>query len=154
MKEVYAVLRQKELDVSRLQRELEALRVAAPLLLADGEAEDYNQPTLQRAVNETPQPDFSGWKDRGKSHGHRLITCRPSESSYGSTFTFARLQPTVPQAVKPSGGSFVDRVIDSVPCFVVKVESMLFLAMLLDAQHNFLFVVAAHLPITVLRHHI
>ena len=66
MKEVYAVLRQKELDVSRLQREVEALRVAAPLLLADGEAEDYNQPTLQRAVNETPQPDHSGWKDRGK----------------------------------------------------------------------------------------
>ena len=66
MKEVYAVLRQKELDVSRLQREVEALRVAAPLLLADGEAEDYSQPTLPRAVNDTPQPDHSGWKDRSK----------------------------------------------------------------------------------------
>lgn len=39
MKEVYEVLRQKELAVSRLQKEVEALRVAAPLLLADGEAE-------------------------------------------------------------------------------------------------------------------
>ena len=66
MKEIYEVLRQKELDVSRLQREVEALRVAAPLLLADGEAEDYSQPTLPRAVNDTPQPDHSGWKDRSK----------------------------------------------------------------------------------------
>ena len=68
MKEVYEVLRQKELAVSRLQKEVEALRVAAPLLLAEGEAEDYNQPTLQRAVNETPQPDHSGGQDRAKKH--------------------------------------------------------------------------------------
>jgi hypothetical protein len=66
MKNVYEVLRQKELEVSRLQKEVEALRVAAPLLLADGEAEDANQPTLPRAVNDTPQPDHSGWQDRGK----------------------------------------------------------------------------------------
>jgi len=68
MKDVYEVLRQKELDVSRLEKEVEALRVAAPLLLADGEAEDDRQPTLQRAVNDTPQPDHSGWQDRGKMH--------------------------------------------------------------------------------------
>jgi hypothetical protein len=66
MKDVYAVLRQKELEQSRLQKEVEALRVAAPLLLADGEAEDYNQPTSMRAVNDTPQPDHSGWQGRGK----------------------------------------------------------------------------------------
>ena len=59
MKNVYEVLRQKDLEVSRLQKEVEALRVAAPLL-SDGEAED-RQPTLQLAVNETPQPDHSGW---------------------------------------------------------------------------------------------
>jgi hypothetical protein len=53
MKDVYEVLRQKELEVLRLQKEVEALRVAAPLLLADGEAENDNQPTLQRAVNDT-----------------------------------------------------------------------------------------------------
>jgi hypothetical protein len=38
MKDVYAVLRLKEIEQSRLQREVEALRVAAPLLSADGEA--------------------------------------------------------------------------------------------------------------------
>jgi len=58
MKNVYEVLRQKDLEVSRLQKEVDALRVAAPLL-SDGEAED--QPTLQRAANEIPQPDHSGW---------------------------------------------------------------------------------------------
>ena len=66
MRDVYEVLRQKELEVSRLKQEVEALRVAAPLL-SDGEAED-DQPTLQRAVNETPQPDHSGWQDRGRRH--------------------------------------------------------------------------------------
>jgi hypothetical protein len=67
MRDVYEVLRQKELEVSRLKQEVEALRVAAPLL-SDGEAKDDHQPTLQRAVNETPQPDHSGWQDRGKKH--------------------------------------------------------------------------------------
>jgi hypothetical protein len=68
MKDVYPVLRQKELDVLRLQQEVEALRVAAPLLLADGEAEDYSQPTLPRAVNDTPQPDHSAWEVKAKKH--------------------------------------------------------------------------------------
>ena len=66
MKDVYAVLRQKEIEQSRLENEVEALRVAAPLLSEDGEAENDNQPTLPRAVNDTPQPDHSGWQDRGK----------------------------------------------------------------------------------------
>jgi hypothetical protein len=39
MKNVYEVLRQKELEVARLKQEIEALRVAAPLLSEDGEAE-------------------------------------------------------------------------------------------------------------------
>ena len=68
MRDVYEVLRQKELEVSRLEKEVEALRVAAPLLLADGEAENDNQPTLARAVNNTPQPDHSGWQDKAKKH--------------------------------------------------------------------------------------
>ncbi len=66
MKDVYAVLRQKEIEQSRLQEEVAALRVAAPLLSEDGEAEDDHQPTLQRAVNDTPQPDHSGWQDKAK----------------------------------------------------------------------------------------
>ncbi len=65
MKDVYEVLKQKELEKSRLENEVEALRVAAPLL-EDEEIEDDNQPTLPRAVNDTPQPDHSGWQDRGK----------------------------------------------------------------------------------------
>jgi hypothetical protein len=66
MKDVYAVLRQKELEKSRLENEVEALRVVAPILSEDGEEENDNQPTLPRAVNATPQPDHSGWQDRGK----------------------------------------------------------------------------------------
>ena len=54
MKNVYEVLRQKELEVSRLEKEVEALRVAPPLLFADGEAEDHNQPT--RPGSTAPQP--------------------------------------------------------------------------------------------------
>jgi hypothetical protein len=68
MKNVYEVLRQKELEVSRLENEVEALRIAAPLLSEDGEAGNGNQPTLPRAVNDTPQPDHSGWQDRAKKH--------------------------------------------------------------------------------------
>ena len=68
MKNVYEVLRQKELEVSRLEKEVDALRVAAPLLSEDGEANNDKQPTLPRAVNDTPQPDHSGWQDRGKRH--------------------------------------------------------------------------------------
>ena len=60
MRDVYEVLRQKELQVSRLEKEIEALRVAAPLL-ADGEA-DRNEPTFQPAANDSPQPDHSGWE--------------------------------------------------------------------------------------------
>ncbi len=66
MKNVYEVLRQKEVEKSRLEEEVEALRVAAPLLSEDREAEDDQQPTLLRAINATPQPDHSGWQDRGK----------------------------------------------------------------------------------------
>jgi asparagine synthetase A len=66
MKDVYEVLRQKELEQSRLENEVEALHVVAPLLSEDGEAENDNQLTLERAVNATPQPDHSGWQDKPK----------------------------------------------------------------------------------------
>ena len=68
MKDVYAVLRQKELEKSRLENEVEALRIVAPILSEDGGAENDNQPTLRRAVNDTPQPDHSGWQDKAKRH--------------------------------------------------------------------------------------
>ena len=48
----------------------------------------------------------------------------------------------------------MDRVVHSVPCLVVEFQAMLFAGMLFDQHHDFQFDVAAHLPITVLRHHI
>ena len=78
MKDVYEVLRQKELELARLAAEVEALRVAAPLL-SDGEVGDDNRPTSARstahwplvrppqAVNDFPQPaDAPERKDRAK----------------------------------------------------------------------------------------
>jgi len=79
MKNVYEVLRQKELELSRLEKEVEALRVAAPLLSEDKEAGKDNKPTLdatasqqpiripQQAVNTAPQAArAAGWEDTAK----------------------------------------------------------------------------------------
>ena len=80
MKNVYEVLRQKELELSRLEKEVEALRVAAPLLSDDKELSADSKPTLagatttqqpiripQPAVNATPQPArAAGWEDTAK----------------------------------------------------------------------------------------
>ncbi len=80
MKNVYEVLRQKELELSRLEKEVEALRVAAPLLSEDKEAGSDNKPTLtpsatpqqpiripQPAVNAAPQAArAAGWEDTAK----------------------------------------------------------------------------------------
>ncbi len=43
MKNVYEVLRQKELELARLEKEVEALRVAAPLLSDDKDAAEGNE---------------------------------------------------------------------------------------------------------------
>jgi len=83
MRNVYEVLRQKELELARLEKEVEALRVAAPLLSDDKDAgveAGNNKPTLaatttpqqpiripQPAVNATPQPArAAGWEDTAK----------------------------------------------------------------------------------------
>jgi hypothetical protein len=42
MKNVYEVLRQKELEVLRVEKEVEALRVATPLLSEPGEAAAFD----------------------------------------------------------------------------------------------------------------
>ena len=58
MKNVYEVLRQKELELARLEKEVEALRVAAPLLSDDKEiAPDTTiaKPTLTAAAAPAPQ---------------------------------------------------------------------------------------------------
>ena len=82
MRNVYEVLRQKELELTRLEKEVEALRVAAPLLSDDkdtGLESTTSKPTLasttpqqpiripQTAVNATPQPArAAGWEDSAK----------------------------------------------------------------------------------------
>ena len=83
MKNVYEVLRQKELELTRLEKEVEALRVAAPLLSDDKDSGlelSSSKPTLtstasaqqpiripQPAVNANPQPArAAGWEDTAK----------------------------------------------------------------------------------------
>lgn len=82
MKNVYEVLRQKELELARLEKEVEALRVAAPLLSDDKESLEAtgSKPTLatpttaqqpiripQAAVNASPQAArAAGWEDTAK----------------------------------------------------------------------------------------
>ena len=49
MKNVYEVLRQKELELARLEKEVEALRVVAPLLSDEG----------RDATTEVPKPTLA-----------------------------------------------------------------------------------------------
>ena len=59
MKNVYEVLRQKEMELTRLEKEVEALRLVAPLLSEEKELNGMNgemaKPALPTAVN-GPQP--------------------------------------------------------------------------------------------------
>jgi len=84
MKNVYEVLRQKEMELTRLEKEVEALRLVAPLLSEEKEPiSDITKPTLAAAVNgpqpaaripvsssssiSAPQPvRAAGWEDTGK----------------------------------------------------------------------------------------
>jgi hypothetical protein len=86
MKNVYEVLRQKELELARLEKEVEALRVAAPLL-SDEKGESLSEsasskPSLAATATQQPiripQPAVSaaavtaqperaaGWEDTAK----------------------------------------------------------------------------------------
>ena len=77
MKDIYELLRQKGLQISTLEIEVEALRIVAPLLSDDSEVSNENQPSSSRrtkqsapvrvpqAVNANPQPVHSDeWEDR------------------------------------------------------------------------------------------
>lgn len=56
MKNVYEVLRQKEMELTRLEKEVEALRLVAPLLSDEKEiVSDVAKPALATAVNSGPQ---------------------------------------------------------------------------------------------------
>src|ERR1700685_958207 len=55
MKNVYEVLRQKEMELTRLEKEVEALRLVAPLLSEEKEAlSEMGKPALAPAVNGAP----------------------------------------------------------------------------------------------------
>jgi hypothetical protein len=55
MKNVYEVLRQKELELARLEKEVEALRVAAPLLSEEKEpVVEVPKPALTTAPPQQP----------------------------------------------------------------------------------------------------
>ncbi len=57
MKNVYEVLRQKEMELTRLEKEVEALRLVAPLLSEEKEMNsDMGKPMLATAVNGPQQP--------------------------------------------------------------------------------------------------
>ena len=77
MKNIYEVLRQKELEISRLKTEVEALRTVAPLLSDDGGNGNElpstrwtvpSQPVqVPQAVNASPQPERSAeWKEKAQ----------------------------------------------------------------------------------------
>ena len=55
MKNVYEVLRQKELELTRLEKEVEALRVAAPLL-SDEKEQIAEAPKPSLTAAPPPQP--------------------------------------------------------------------------------------------------
>jgi hypothetical protein len=55
MKNVYEVLRQKELEMTRLEKEVEALRVAAPLL-SDEKEQLAEVPKPSSTATAPPQP--------------------------------------------------------------------------------------------------
>jgi hypothetical protein len=83
MKNVYEVLRQKEMELTRLEKEVEALRLVAPLLSEEKEsASEVAKPALATAVGgpqagripvpsaptiPSPQPvRAAGWEDTAK----------------------------------------------------------------------------------------
>ncbi|HXW93712.1 MAG TPA: hypothetical protein VEK33_24390 [Terriglobales bacterium] len=83
MKNVYEVLRQKELELTRLEKEVEALRVAAPLLSESEKDSSAEATTTKPTLASTPQPPLrmaqppaptpapqvaraAGWEDTAK----------------------------------------------------------------------------------------
>lgn len=81
MKNVYEVLRQKEMELTRLEKEVEALRLVAPLLSEEKEMNsDMAKPMLAQAANgpqapiRIPSPPVvaaqpvraAGWDDTAK----------------------------------------------------------------------------------------
>ena len=74
MKDIYEILRLKEIELSRVGAEVEALRIAAPLLTDETESDTpvstrWSAPTrplqVPRAANSDPQPEHAAdWRER------------------------------------------------------------------------------------------
>jgi hypothetical protein len=77
MKDAYEILRLKEIELSKVEEEVEALRIVAPLLSDDENVSNDNAPAAIRwtaptrpgqvpqTVNTNPQPEHSPeWKER------------------------------------------------------------------------------------------
>jgi hypothetical protein len=76
MRDVYEALRSKELEMETLEAQIQALRIAAPLLSDDADSRDgsatvstrWTTPArpaqVPKAVNADPQPEHSDWKER------------------------------------------------------------------------------------------
>ena len=77
MKNVYEVLRQKEIELARLEKEVEALRLVAPLLSEEKEAAEAakssfgvspaQQPMrIPQAATPAPAARAAGWEETAK----------------------------------------------------------------------------------------
>jgi len=55
MKNIYDVIRQKELEIERLKKEIEALRVVAPMLEDKETAREVASPSLAKTYSATQQ---------------------------------------------------------------------------------------------------
>ena len=77
MRDIYEILRLKEIELSRVEAEVEALRIAAPLLTDDTDSGNSDAsvstrrsaPTrplqVPRAANSDPQPEHAAdWRER------------------------------------------------------------------------------------------
>ena len=53
MRDLYQVLRQKELDLERTRQEIEALRSVIPLLAEEAERGEKSRPTLASSPTQT-----------------------------------------------------------------------------------------------------
>jgi hypothetical protein len=59
MKEVYEVLKQKEIELARVANEVQALQVVAPLLLSDDEVGNEKEATSDASISRDNLSSFS-----------------------------------------------------------------------------------------------
>jgi hypothetical protein len=73
MKDVYQVLREKELDVMRVRKEIEALRFAVPLL-----TEEADSTNISAAASQLPSERINMWPLRVET----TLQDAPSRTSF------------------------------------------------------------------------